>query len=105
MQELIAKLEATTKGNRELDKAIAWLQAPEHQRKRFYPNGMNDNWYPYFSTSIDAALTLLSKDRLWSIGSIVNGSGFVAILNNDGRSHRGATPALALCIAALRAQS
>ncbi len=104
--ELIAKLEAATEGRREIDDKIMavvnGLCVPHIETD-------GDEWFevlesPLYTTSLDAALPLVPAGRLWSIGAIVNGSGFVAILNNDGQSHRGTTPALAICIAALKAR-
>ncbi len=90
------RLEVATEGSRELDRFIYWLlDLPRI--------GDMKTTVPAYSTSIDAALSLIPEGRLWSIGSIVNGSGFVAVLDNSGKSYRGASPALALCIAAMRA--
>jgi len=113
MQELIDKLEATTRGSRELDRCVL-LASGWHIDTDGYWWARNGNLgfhgkkethlLPQPTTSINAALNLLSKGRLWSIGTIVNGSGFVVVLDNSGKSYRGATPALAVCIAALEVQ-
>ena len=58
--------------------------------------------FPQWTRSIDAALTLLPPDRLWSVGKRVNATGYVVSLDNYGKSFTAATPALAIVAAALR---
>ena len=117
MRELIARLEAATGPDRELDAAIA-------VQVGINPDYQGDGRYgcPKFSASLDAALTLVPEGWEWSI----SGSGTAAICScwNDDyaevfpstdrkqprhtpmeRWHpKTATPALALCIAALKAK-
>ncbi len=88
--ELIAALEAAEGPSRVLDYKIA--------------KEVNPTRHLLYTSSIDAALTLVPRGRLWSIGCLVKAPGYVVVLDNDKRSHRGATPALALCIACLSAR-
>lgn len=95
--DLIERLERATAGNRELDKLIAEFVG--------HTFGV-----PEYTTSIDAALTLV--DGFWAVGKqefepfarilVPNEHGdFIGQRNIEAT---GATPALALCIAALRAR-
>lgn len=105
-EELIKAIEAASGPSRELDRevafAVGWKRSP-YSGDWVAPNGDPRNAPSYFTGSVDAALSLVPEGRVWSVGCIVKGPGYVAVLDNDGRSHRGATPALALCAAALRA--
>lgn len=67
------------------------------------PDGTVTQMVPKFTESIDAALTLVPEGRLWSVGSRVKVSGYVAVMNNSGVSYHGPTPAIAVCIASLKA--
>lgn len=104
MDELIARVEAATRPDRELDAAIwyACVEKPQPGDKR--DNDMIGRW-PSYTASIDAAMTLApegyalgfkrapcqrSHAMLATIGYEVNASG--------------ATPALALCAASLRSR-
>lgn len=97
---LIAELESAAKGSRDLDTAI-WKAAR-------CPTLYNDR--PYYSRSLDAALTLVPEG--WFIANMFVSPDKTTLYfwcaNNPGLGHKyrsGApTPALALCIAALRAR-
>lgn len=71
----------------------------------------NKDYVPRYTASIDAALTLVPEGVEWRLGSASHRKGFVVTfwLPGDGglvRIHVDApTPALTLCIAALRARS
>lgn len=116
MEDLIERLEKATEGSRELDADIFEVIGGElYQRARVLaakPCGAPEDtiteaargYAPRYTTSVDAALTLVPEGRLWSIGSRVKVGGFVAVLDQDSKSHTGATPPLALCIATLRAR-
>jgi hypothetical protein len=103
-QELIARLEAATGPDRELDAAI-W-QACQHadwkwQHERYEA--------PAYTASIDAALTLCGGES--GLGSLIAGNfpdgsrGWVArVRSPETADGEGRTPALAICIAALRAR-
>ena len=108
MENLIAKLEAATEGSRELDAEIALIIEPGHWSSLF--DALNQQC-PYYTLSIDAALTLVPEGGLWSVCDMeegpfaqvirpIPGGGFVGGLTQG----RAATPALALSIAALRAR-
>lgn len=103
--DLIARLEKATGPSLELDMAIALM---------LHPKGSWSDW-PRFTLSIDAALTLVPQQEflVWSlwcaIGSYscnihISGGGW----SDDrtlGTSAGAKTPAIALCIAALRARA
>ena len=106
LQALIARLERATGPDRELDNAIwALLGQPLPDD----PAG----WPPLYTASLDAAMTLLPKGEDWAEWSI--GFGFIGGQArariwigdelSDGQKNVGATPAIALCIAALKARS
>ena len=130
IDELIEALETATGPSRELDARITvCCRVPFHGAEpRLFDNFpvwrvvkhasegcrvecVHDNgissgvWKPqHWTGSLDAALRLVPDGRLWSVGTIINGSGYCAVLSNDGQSHRGATPAIAICIAAMKAR-
>lgn len=128
MNELIERLEKATGPDRELDAAAE----SERRRQQAYACGLNDKtrayWVPDrlgyvesqgtrypakpFTASIDAALTLVPEGCFWRVGHDGEGadpSQFRAdILHAPGSGLHKATaptPALAICIAALRAHS
>ena len=85
-----------------------WVTSPGGDRQ---PHGIYPS--PEFSTSIDAALTLVPEHMIWKMFNDFPGDVFWAIVTDfdDGeftehRSHAcpTPTPALALCIAALKAR-
>lgn len=104
MKELIAKLEAAKEGSRQLDHEIA--VAVEKYKEPPVTALDTDWWTPHYSTSIDAALTLVPKS--WDktcreVGGECNAS--VGPPRAPDIESSGATPALALCIASLRARA
>jgi hypothetical protein len=119
MNELILRLQKATGPDRELDTDISiafWSRASEMwngmtlaQAKQRFPTdirGMSILWnYPYYTDSIDAALTLRPNGSFWRLfeqgecHASVFGPGVHSSFNC-----RGATPALALCIAALNSR-
>lgn len=91
MRDLIARLEAATGPDRELDAEIA-------DAVEFDPTCLHS---PAYTASIDAAMTLVPPDTgIWGVAKL--GDQYTAHAGNP--DHEGATPALALCIAALRAR-
>ncbi len=105
MTDLLTRLEQATEGSRELDEDISRHLGWKHQGANVWrpPNGCDQALAP-FTRSIDAALTLVPEgwipcslkwypDHVWAhleaLGKLSEGSA--------------ATPALALCIACLRA--
>lgn len=116
MRELIAKLEAATGPDRELDWRIAEkFDIPDRwpastQWPPFSPKSKYDKSIPTLTASIDAAVALAERvlpDAGWAVavnridrryvGRIWSGE------IDDGKANAGSTPALALCIAILRA--
>lgn len=135
MNLLIVKLEAATEGSRELD-ARLWAERDNRDVRRgddgsllarsktephdecliLYPNGRPDTTIPTYTTSLDAALTLVPENREYRIckhrggeRSTMPGIWYEAVtfdyeldLVTGGKTR--STPALALCIAALKAE-
>lgn len=118
--ELIAALEKAERPSRELDAEIAALIA-ETQPAHPMPDGTI--WIEgcgsessrtlhsrSYTRSIDAALTLVPDGFDWFVSSEFHGTQFFATVTSKDRLHnfvaRGilATPAIALCIAALKAR-
>lgn len=118
--DLIAKLEAATEGSREFDLAI-WNAVSKDPPWRFLDERNEtitcDRYGPgaagnpvvsldRFTRSIAAALTLVPPGWQWEVRSIPTDEGInhSAEVNwkPEGRQY-GQTPAIALCIAALRA--
>lgn len=115
--ELAERLERATGPDRELDKAIHGLLFPprpvatdEDQPPPGFGSGFlsGDYWGSGYTSSIDAAMTLVpegwdrieqeqSRERAWA-RITVHRNGFAPQYES-----RAATPALALCAAALRA--
>ena len=133
MPTLIEKLEAAGEGSRELDTRIHALledrdlrqdefgrllgrsrEAPHDECIMAYPNFSPDTAIPCYTTSLDAALTLVPEGYRLELYQSANGEWWDADLsplgydvdhedgwsNGDGK----ADPALALCIAALKAR-
>ena len=122
IEELIERLEKAQEPNRELDAAIAkasglyvyekrggdkkeWLYPTNEDewRKSLYETGA---WrLPDYTSSIDAALTLVSEGYQWDFHSCV-GEACVSNLSRDIERYGVSkiSPAIALCIAALRAR-
>ena len=117
--ELIAALEAAEGPSRELDGKIAealgwlWLEpAISGPGGWFPPDSEQSQPVPSYSESIDAALSFTPEEALgWECGKdLVSGRSYVAVLmpmtetSAGGEIHSVAlTPAIALCIANLRA--
>ena len=124
--DLIARLEQATEGSRELD-AVTEVEkrACEARDTGLTPDQaaqwrhLGDGWVgdyhtkymaPHYTTSIDAALTLVDTDRFWA-RIVIDREFGAATLFEHGEQHIGgataeaATAALALCIAALKARS
>ena len=114
MTDLIKQLEAATEGSRNLDAAIAEVavwhpgRAEELQEAghAFYDTAKS--MCACYTTSIDAALTLVPEDFSWRLQQTLGKPGGMAALvgpdDQVGDYHIGATPALALCIAILKAR-
>lgn len=117
-EELIAKLEAATEGSRELDYMIRdylWPGIPGDAvlpRDFGFVRGVRDEGYAEeYTTSLDAALTLVPEGEGFILEMIPPNKPSVEILSVAKGYHHahylshGATPALCLCIAALKART
>jgi hypothetical protein len=109
MTDLIERLEKATGPDVDLDEAIACFLAPPHPRHG-KPVGMI--YAPKYTASIDAALTLVPKDLAWRVDVMTGLPGAIVCVPNAWVSHKtapthwaGTTPAIALCIAALKARA
>lgn len=123
MRDLIARLEAAQGPDRELDGEIAvavqggeivWKQAnytmemyPSHRyASTNHYGGFANEHVPLFTASIDAALTLVPDGWSWSLYDVIGKPESVRMWRHPmDVLTSAATPALALCIAALKARS
>ncbi len=133
IDEMIARLEAATEGSDELDATLiaclvggAAAQSPINGRWCVYKGEHRDGspaaWQPREPTmielfrahidgrgptrSIDAALTFKPERWSWRAGNLPSGKGFADLGTQQSlQCIVGATPALALCIAALKARA
>jgi hypothetical protein len=125
--DLIARLEAATEGSHELDGRVYCgvnglvFRSVSSRGFHFEPDahGTHTHVTPTpFTRSIDAALTLVPEGWYWSINTSATAdaaaaSCFFASVRGraakgrdpEGFCRHGATPALALCVAALKARS
>ena len=116
MTDLIARLE-TEVGTRELDGEIALLVGWKKRHKGWAhwtsPDGAENQHVPFFSTSLDDALTLVPEGIEWSVERRYSKSfrpAYASIWSPGAKdvdfhaNATAATPALALCIAALKAR-
>lgn len=106
--DLIAKLEAAEGPSRELDAEIEKLiQMPPQTVAEYALKTARATWVtnpPAFTSSLDAALTLVPDDHDWIIYNVNGHLGSTPMARvGDVKAHA-ATPALALCIAALHAR-
>jgi len=113
---LIKKLEAATEGSRELDAEVAVAAGLDKDTmcsmyldwvRLNNANMINGHPGPHYTTSIDAALTLVPEGVAhWMIRSPKPWAKiWLHYDNTDNETYGdGATPALALCIAALKAR-
>ena len=110
-RDLIAKIEAATEPDMELDAEIATASGWQ-----MYDDGCWDlpgqydtalTGTPPFTSSIDRAMLLVPKGHWWAIVMRGNEDGFDASVippDTEMTWHRGANAALAICIAALKAR-
>jgi hypothetical protein len=121
MQDLIERLERAIGPDRELDArihaAVSWACRPE-ATFAFYPASSSydvhlgdaratDQASETYTETIDAALTLLPNGWRWHVDCRPGAQcwhGLQSVFDDDGDS-LAATPAIALCIAALRARA
>lgn len=118
--DLIRKLEEASEGSRELDAQILQYIDPKNEKKDWFADGKTGEptplpGSPYYTTSIDAAFTLVPEGYTGSVtfGQSTSSSNIqfhesAELWNGEhGEScqeiySKAATPALALCIAALK---
>lgn len=115
LTSLIERIEAATEGSRELDGdiclAFGWtFQKMKGDSKPYYRRPGETAYYlrsppPEYSTSCDAALSLLSEGIELDLKLRKDGSGYACAWTRHGnRSSNAATPCLALLAAILRAR-
>jgi hypothetical protein len=98
-ERLLALLESADRGSSELDAqvaaAIGWRQMPD----------IAPCEPPPYSQSLDAALSLVPEWCAWSVGCEIDFTPTARVFGHDiHKEDFAATPALALCLAALRAR-
>ena len=96
---LIAALAEAAVGGRELDERIALYVSCAGQ-----PAGQAQAGIPAYSTSLDAALTLVLDAETIRVWLTIGAPGAWASIDPS-VPHKAATPALAMCCAALRTRS
>jgi hypothetical protein len=98
MDELIAKLEAAAEGSRELDREISVTV--------FSPDSKEAHSVGFYTELIDAALTLVPEGYDWELTSFPTVRAELWQREDDRRDgpQIASSPALALCIAALKAR-
>lgn len=110
MDSLIARLESATEGSLELDydihQALGWQDNDECGWSRG-DERTDPNW-PYYTTSFDAALTLVPEGHCITLRTCTSIPQVIVHCPVESRlgNHYGkaATPALAICCAALKAR-
>lgn len=119
LDNLISQLEAATGPSRELDAEVANAAGAEAGfigklgwRMRFatWMSWSDHRWcaLPRYTASIDAAITLVPEGAVWTVLTDYGDLCRARIFNAEPELHveeDGATPALALCIACLRARA
>lgn len=112
MKSIIEKLERAKAGDESLSREIADIVGTAVKRRTF--NGGMDadewDWFPPYTSSIDAALSLVMDGWSWSVAVSENKLHPVVMLGrsyptNAQVAQEAATPALAICIAALKSRS
>ena len=114
MDKLIAELEAAAAGSRKLDKAIyVALGLPITNHRNLDPQMIEihlESVAPRYTTSLDAAVSWVPEECCWEIsvdpdweGKIPPSAVVCPIGESPQRRILASTPALALCVAALRA--
>lgn len=110
MNDLIERIEAASGPDREIDLAIdlgarpdQWAQVCHDNPASVPTQWCDDDELPRYTASVDAALTLVPVDRQWSITNCRSPKTVAQVgAFNVGSA---ATPALALCAAALKARA
>lgn len=116
VNDLIARLEKATHGDYFLDAALAkllgWTYEWQHRKPLWRsPDGATHKLPPDFTGSIDAALTLVPEGYASAVGTMAfkdcSKKPWATYWTPQGAPHsnEGDTPAIALCIAALKARA
>ncbi len=115
IDDLIGRLEAATEGSHELDGAIYRYLHPKRCEQYADDREIRHAWTcPQWTTSLDAALTLVG-DKWWTVGPgktreaepLYGAAIYEPIVGEPqliASGETNANPALALCIAALKAR-
>ena len=108
MDKLIAELEAAPEGSRKLDKAIyVALGLPITNHRNLDPQMIEihlESVAPHYTTSLDAALALIPEGSYVKITIGRDKKTWVWVECAENEAVAYGNPALALCIAALRAR-
>lgn len=122
LSDLIERLEKATGPDREMDEDIVRALYPDciiqiyvvgdEDKTVFHAEPLvpNKSYVPLYTSSIDAALTLVPEGYGWSLYGGFSPNRPCACLSDTGRSDDlvdafGATPAIAICIASLKARA
>jgi hypothetical protein len=108
MTDLLAMLEAATEGSRTLDILVASDVLTKQQVTDFLLEEytrQSGGKVPHYTTSIDAALTLVPEGTEWILETVPEEGGYGAGVGESMWNSFALTPALAICIAALKARS
>ncbi|MBB4184212.1 hypothetical protein GGE07_000838 [Sinorhizobium terangae] len=120
LTEIIDRLERGIEINRALDAALAqligWTRKVEYikrdgvptpDRKVLWivPDGDDTGLIPYYTTSVEAAFDFAQALLPGSVGGVSWDNGNFTAIVNDGPYCSSATPAVAVCLAALKAKS
>ena len=110
MKDLIERLEKATGPDRSLDGEIARILGWSQERVEWAghndihwksPNGNLSGEPPYYTRDLDAAQSVVPRDMLWSVGTW---SDNFATVGPEINVDTAPSPAIALCIAALKAR-
>lgn len=119
MNDLIKRLEEATEGSRALDALICVSEGydewtPEKWAKALQDMGEGSNACPVgcppYTTSLDTAVTLVPEGIAWTVSKLFNKRFWASCDDPENYDNSWAvsaekpTPALAICIAALRAR-
>lgn len=120
LKDLIARLEKAEKVQRifdgEIGTILGWRRKVEFAKsdqqgepvKRVFwivPSGDDPGTVPFFTTSLDAAIELMNVIAPSDVWAVCLNKGKSSAVIGDGPYCHGLTPAMALCIAALRVKS
>jgi hypothetical protein len=108
-EELIEKLEQATGGDRELDLHIWWRckasNSGQEMGSDYFTMNLKMNDAPRYTSSLDAAVSLVPEGFQWAIKSTPTEDGPYCVAQIDWKESEGNTPAIALTIACLKARS